>query len=63
MAQTIPDEAVREMHRALKDFGYPVDFSYCRKAVDDLIAGEPVAGGPKMFIQTWLQEAKLLPET
>ena len=59
MAQ-VPDEAVREISRALKDFGYPVDFAYCRKAVDDLMAGESAKGGPQMFIHKWLYDAKLV---
>ncbi len=62
MAQTVTDEAVRDMARALSDFGYPVDFDYCRKAVDELMAGGEARGGPQGFIQKWLQDAKLLPK-
>jgi hypothetical protein len=58
----IADEAVRDITRALKEFGYPVDFAYCRKAVDDLMKGKNPVGGPQGFIQGWLRDAKRLPE-
>ncbi len=60
--QPVTDEAVRAINHALRDFGYPVDNAYCRKAVDELMAGEAAKGGPQMFIETWLRDAKLLPE-
>ena len=60
MEQQVSDAAVRDMVTALTDFGYPVDFTYCRKAVDDLLAGESPLGGPQGFIRRWLKDAKLL---
>ena len=61
MANAITDEVVREISRALKDFGYQVDFAYCREAADSLMAGEPAKGGPQMFMEKWLKDANLLP--
>ena len=61
MTNQLDDAVVRLITRALKDFGYNVDFAYCRKTVDDLMAGEPPVGGPAAFIQDWLQKANLLP--
>ncbi|KKL59704.1 hypothetical protein LCGC14_2212640 [marine sediment metagenome] len=58
----ITDEQVRGMMDGLKEFGYPVDFAYCRKSVDDLMEGKDPVGGPQGFIQGWLREAKLLPD-
>ena len=60
MSDPISDETVSNITSALKDFGYPVDFAYCRKAVDELMQGKPAVGGPMGFIRIWLRDAGLL---
>jgi len=63
MAQ-ITDEAVHEIKRRLNDFGYAVDFEYCRKAVDDWREGKPnTSGAPSVFIEKMLRDSNLLPES
>ncbi|KKL28813.1 hypothetical protein LCGC14_2371430 [marine sediment metagenome] len=58
--QLIPDSTVKKMETALREFGYPVDFTYCRESVDKLMAGNKAVGGPQGFMRIWLEDAELL---
>jgi hypothetical protein len=58
----ITDATVSEIQHRLNDFGYAVDFDYCRKAIDDWIDGKPnTSGAPSVFIQKMLRESGVLP--
>ncbi len=62
MAQ-VADKTVREIERRLNDFGYAVNFAYCRKAADDWMDGKPnTSGAPSVFIEKMLQDSGLLPK-
>ena len=64
MTKQITDEAIRAIVHDLKDFGYPVDFAYCRKAVDGILEGKPAMslGTPALFIEKMLLDAGLIPD-
>jgi hypothetical protein len=60
----LPDETVEEIKRRLNDFGYAVDFTYCRKAVDDWMDSKPnTSGTPSVFIEKMLRDSDLLPKS
>ncbi len=60
----ITDATISEIKRRLNDFGYAVDFEYCRKAVDDWVDGKPNASGtPSVFIEKMLRDSDLLPKS
>lgn len=50
----------RAINRALRGFGYNIDENTSTEYANKLLDGERATNGPMMFIEGWLQKAKII---
>lgn len=53
---------VRDITKALQDFGYSVTEDYVARVVAEALEGKRNPGGPALFIWGWLEEAGMTPK-